>query len=124
MAVGIAIIEVEIVKYAFVSISNPTINIWWPRTIHPNTAVINKAINIESLPDIIHWLYLEIISLIKPKAGKIDMYASGCLRNQGKCWDDNKSQPLNGSKNGRLECRSEIIHLHYLIQSQYYLIQQ
>jgi hypothetical protein len=37
------------------------------------------------------------------------MYASGCLRNQGKCWDDNKSPPLNGSKNGRLECRSEII---------------
>ena len=27
IAVGIAVIEVEIVKYAFVSISNPTINI-------------------------------------------------------------------------------------------------
>ena len=89
--------------------SKPTMNIWWPQTIHPNTAVINKAINIESLPDIIHWLNLESISLINPKAGKIKIWTSGCLRNQGKCWDNNKSPPLNGSKEGQLECLSEII---------------
>jgi len=71
MAVGIAIIEVEIVKYAFVSISNPTINIWWPQTIHPKNAIINNAINIESLPNIIHMVYLDNISLINPNAGKI-----------------------------------------------------
>ena len=33
--VGIAIISVEKVKYDLVSKSNPTINIWWPQTIHP-----------------------------------------------------------------------------------------
>ena len=71
IAVGIAIIEVEIVKYAFVSISNPIINIWWPQTIHPKNAIINKAINIESLPNIIDKVYLDNISLIKPNAGKI-----------------------------------------------------
>ena len=89
--------------------SKPTMNIWWPQTIDPNTAIINKAINIESLPNIIHWLNLESISVIKPKAGKIKIWTSGCLKNQGKCWDDNKSPPLNGSKEGQLECRSEII---------------
>jgi len=61
-------IEVEIVKYALVSISNPTINIWWPHTIHPKKAIINKAINIESLPNIIDELNLDNISLIKPNA--------------------------------------------------------
>ena len=33
--------------------SEPTMNVWWPRTIHPDTAIINKAINIESLPGVI-----------------------------------------------------------------------
>ena len=89
--------------------SKPTMNMWWPQTIHPNAAVINKAANIESLPDIMHWLNLESISLINPKAGKIKIWTSGCLRNQGKCWDNNKSPPLNGSKEGQLECLSEII---------------
>ncbi len=28
---------------------------------------------------------------------KINIYTSGCLRNQGKCWGNNKSPPLNGS---------------------------
>ena len=46
---------------------------------------------------------------MKPKAGKTNMYASGCLRNQGKCWNNNKSPPLKGSENERLKCRSEII---------------
>ena len=89
--------------------SEPTMNVWWPRTIHPDTAVINKAINIESLPDIIHWLNLDIISLVKPEAGEIEIYTSGCLRNQGECWGDNKSPPLNGSREGQLGCRSEMI---------------
>ena len=51
----------------------------------------------------------KVILLIKPKAGKINICTSGCLRNQGKCWGNNKSPPLNGSREGRLECRSEII---------------
>ena len=82
---------------------------WCPQTIHPNIAVINKAINIESLPKIIHWLNLESISLIKPKAGIIGMWASGCPGDRDKCWNDNKSPPLDGSGEGRLKWRSEII---------------
>jgi len=35
-----------------------------------------------------------IISLIKPNAGKIDICASGCLRNQDKCWGNNKSNNI------------------------------
>ena len=103
------IIVIKLPCEMYLGKSKPTMSIWWPQTIHPNIAVINKAINIESLPDIIHWLNLESISLINPRAGKIRIYASGCLRNQGKCWGDNKSPPLNGSKEGQLECRSEII---------------
>ena len=71
--------------------------------------IIKIAINIESLPNIIHWLNLEIISLIKPKAGKINICASGCLENQNKCWNNNKSPPLNGSKKEQLKCLSKII---------------
>lgn len=89
--------------------SKPTMNIWWPQTIHPNTAIINKAINIESLPNIIHWLNLESISVIKPKAGKTKIWTSGCPKNQNKCWNNIKSPPLNGSKKEQLKCRSKII---------------
>ena len=66
---------------------------WCPQTIHPNRAIISNAIHIESLPNIIHWLDLEIISVINPKAGKISIYASGWPKNQNKCWNDNKSPP-------------------------------
>ena len=82
---------------------------WWPHTIRPNNAIMNKAINIGSLPNIIHWLNLEIISLIKPKAGKINIYTSGWLENQGKCWGNNNSPPLIGSRKGRLEWVLDVI---------------
>ena len=107
--VGIAIIDVLNVKYDLVSKSKPTINIWWPQTIQPNNEIINKAINIESRPNIIHWVNLDIISLIKPNAGKINIYTSGCPKNQNKCWNNNKSPPLIGSKNEQLKCLSNII---------------
>ena len=44
-----------------------------PQTIQPKKPIINKAIIIESLPKIIHWLYEERISLIKPNAGNINI---------------------------------------------------
>ena len=91
------------------SISKPTMNIWWPHTIRPSIEIINKAINIESLPDIIHWVNFEQISLIKPKAGKIKIYTSGCPKNQNKCWNGNKSPPLNGSEKEQLKCLSDMI---------------
>ena len=54
--------------------------------------------------------YYSIIILysIQPRGnvtieGKIKIWTSGCLKNQGKCWDNNKSPPLNGSKEGQLE---------------------
>jgi phage FluMu protein Com len=37
--VGTAIIIVAAVKYARVSTSNPTVNIWWAQTINPNKPI-------------------------------------------------------------------------------------
>jgi len=37
------------------------------------------------------------------------MWASGCLKNQKRCWGSKRSPPLNGSKNDVLKCLSEII---------------
>jgi hypothetical protein len=42
-------IDVAVEKYALVSKSNPTINIWCPHTIQPKTPIINNAIIILSL---------------------------------------------------------------------------
>jgi len=41
--VGTAIIIVAAVKYARVSTSIPTVNMWWAHTINPNTAMPNIA---------------------------------------------------------------------------------
>jgi len=38
--VGIAIIIVAAVKYARVSISIPTVNIWWAHTINPKNPIV------------------------------------------------------------------------------------
>ena len=34
--------------------------------------------------------------------GKINICTSGCLRNQGKCWDNNKLKPTKGIMDKRL----------------------
>jgi len=41
--VGIAIIIVAAVKYARVSMSIPTVNIWWAQTINPKNPIDNIA---------------------------------------------------------------------------------
>ena len=41
--VGTAIIIVADVKYARVSTSNPTVNIWWAQTIKPKNPIPNIA---------------------------------------------------------------------------------
>lgn len=41
--VGTAIIMVAAVKYARVSTSIPTVNIWWAQTINPRTAIPSIA---------------------------------------------------------------------------------
>lgn len=43
MPVGTAIIIVAAVKYARVSTSIPTVNMWWAHTINPNTPIPNIA---------------------------------------------------------------------------------
>lgn len=43
MPVGTAMIIVAAVKYARVSTSIPTVNIWWAHTINPRTAIPNIA---------------------------------------------------------------------------------
>ena len=60
-------------------------------------------------PKIIHWLNLERISLINPKAGKIRIYTSGWPKNQKRCWKSKRSPPLKGSKKEELKCLSKII---------------
>lgn len=44
--VGIAMIMVAAVKYALVSISSPTVNIWCAHTIKPKTPIENIAYTI------------------------------------------------------------------------------
>jgi hypothetical protein len=41
--VGTAIIIVAAVKYARVSTSIPTVNMWWAQTINPKTAIPSMA---------------------------------------------------------------------------------
>lgn len=45
-------------------------------------------------------------SLIKPNAGKIKIYTSGCPKNQNKCWNNTGSPPPTGSKKVVLKLRS------------------
>ena len=70
--------------------SKPIICEWCPHTIQPKNVVVGIAINVESLPKILRWLYLDSISLIIPNAGIIGIWASGWLRDQNKCWDEIK----------------------------------
>ena len=104
--VGIAVIGVAVVGWVLVSISNPTIDMWWPHAIRPIIPITNNAINIESLPGIKHWTYLGSVSLIDPEDGMIGIYASGCPRDQDRCWGSKRSPPLDGSKRDVLECLS------------------
>ena len=107
--VGIAMIGVLVVRYPNVTMSEPIICKWCPHTIRPRNVVVKIAINIESLAKILHRLYLASISLIIPNAGIINIWTSGWLRDQNKCWGKIKSPPLNGSRKLVLECLSEVI---------------
>lgn len=71
--VGMAMIEVLVVKYPNVTMSKPIIYKWCPHTIQPRNVIVKIAINIESLPKILHRLYLDSISLIIPNAGIINI---------------------------------------------------
>lgn len=45
--------------------------------MQPKNPIINRAINIESLPKMIDSVYLDNSSLISPNAGNTKMYTSG-----------------------------------------------
>lgn len=76
MPVGIAMMLVDDVKYALESISNPTMNIWWPQTTQPSKPIKNNAITMLSLPNMMNCVNLDIIELTSPKPGKIRIYTS------------------------------------------------
>jgi len=75
--VGIAMILVDDVKYARLSISKPTTNMWCPHTTQPNNPIKNNAINILSRPKIINCVNLLMMDDISPNAGRIKIYTSG-----------------------------------------------
>jgi len=76
--VGIAIIIVAAVKYARVSTSIPTVNIWWAQTINPKRPIdiIANIIPIFPNTSFLPKLYLIICEII-PNPGKIKIYTSG-----------------------------------------------
>lgn len=86
--VGIAIIIVVVMKYVWVSISSPIVNIWCLQTINPINLIVNIAkiilILLKFLILLVSWF---IIWDIMPKPGKIRIYTSGCPKNQNKCWN-------------------------------------
>jgi hypothetical protein len=70
--VGTAIIIVAEVKYARVSKSIPTVNIWWAQTTHPRNPIAIIAYTIPRLPKISFLPQINITEwLTTPKAGRI-----------------------------------------------------
>ena len=108
IAVGIAVVGVAGVRWVLVSASEPTIDVWCPQTVHPETPVVDDADNVESRAGIVHWLNLGGISLIDPNPGGVEVWASGWPRGQDGCWDDDISPPLIVSWEQPLECRSDV----------------
>lgn len=97
--VGIAIIIVAAVKYARVSISMPTVYMWWAQTIKPKIPIPIIANTIPNVPNGFIFPDLCItIWEIAPKPGRMRIYTSGWPKNQNKCWYKTGSPPPEGSK--------------------------
>lgn len=77
--------------------------------MQPSKPIRKSAINIESLPKMINCVNLLMIEEIKPNAGNIKIYTSGCPKNQKRCWKSKRSPPRKGSKKQELKCLSLII---------------
>ena len=71
--VGTAIISVAAVKYALVSTSSPTEYIWWLQTTKPNTPMDIMAYTIPRQPNTLLFELAEIVVLITPKPGIINI---------------------------------------------------
>lgn len=105
--VGIAITIVALVKYARVSKSSPTTNMWCAHTTHPMTAIDKMAYTIPSTPNTSFFpLIYRVACLTIPKAGKIKIYTSGCPKNQNRCSYSTTFPPPVTSKNDVLMFRS------------------
>jgi len=77
--VGTAIIMVAAVKYRRVSMSSPTLNIWWAQTTHPKTPIPAIAKNIPGAPKGSCLPLLKTTAcLTRPNPGRIKIYTSGC----------------------------------------------
>lgn len=76
--VGTAITIVAAVKYARVSRSIPTVNIWWAHTTQPSSPILNIAYTMPRVPKISFLPVTNIIACLTiPKAGRIRTYTSG-----------------------------------------------
>lgn len=72
--VGTAIIIVAAVKYSRVSISNPTLIMWWAHTKHPKTPILAIAKNIPGVPNGVGFpLLIATACLTSPNPGRIKM---------------------------------------------------
>lgn len=78
MPVGTAMIIVAAVKYARVSTSNPTVNMWCAHTINPTIEIPTMAQIIPRVPNGSNLAVLwATICEIAPNPGRIKMYTSG-----------------------------------------------
>jgi hypothetical protein len=70
--VGTAIIIVAVVKYIRVSMSSPTLNMWWAQTTQPRTPILIIAKNIPVDPKGVGFPLLIVTAcLTRPNPGKI-----------------------------------------------------
>jgi hypothetical protein len=94
-----ATIIVADVKYARVSTSIRTVNMWFANTTNFNPIAIIVKIICKLLNDSFFPLSWQMMREIIPNPGKIKMYTSGCPKNQNRCWYRIWSPPPAGSKN-------------------------
>ena len=77
---------VDDIKYALLSISMPTVNIWWLHTRDPKYEIQDIASIIDWYPNKITLICSDKILLIRPNPGTIKIYTSGWPKNQKICW--------------------------------------
>ena len=65
--------------------------------MNPNNPIDSIAYTIPMYPNIGFSLNAEITCDTTPNAGNINMYTSGCPKNQNKCWYSIGSPPPAGS---------------------------
>ena len=77
----------------------PTVNMWWAHTMKDKNAIDAVAYTIESYPNSFFLEKAGMMVEIMPNAGNINMYTSGCPKNQKICWNITGSPPPDAVKN-------------------------